>query len=503
MSHGETDTGQVGRGSVHALLGDIIQASFSDAGDKQRVQSVLGYVLHRRHVPVLNPRTGSDLGSLALDRLAQGQGHTRGGLGQVFAEDEDGVMQFDIAQGRRWQRAVLQDVADQTDIGQFAGSNTAIEVVGTDQFAQGEVGFQAGARRANADHALALEQLGGLVQRGIDADGLAGQQRLTRAILAIDVAIAEAAAVAEEVLVHRAVEAVLDAAQLAVALAGADVAAAGAAVADARGELHVPLAVVALGVGLVGEHASRADLDQIARKLAFQRAVLDAAEVHVVVRAVDAQVGAAGVVLVVAHAAITGDAAVHLVGDERAEFLILVGTLGEAVATGVVPGHHRHVLQVAVTTFLAHWAVVRVVGHQPFDDAGAERLGLLVVDADPGVIGGGRHAGHDDATAGVVLVVVLLDRALAAGADAAKRRVPAEVGDIESKGQAGLQEVVCTIDFEIFAVYVDSGHFFSLRLPASEKRLAKGIRLFSSLLPACGAWSPPWPHRPRTLHGNT
>ncbi len=230
--------------------------------------------------------------------------------------------------------------------------------------------------------------------------------------------------------------------------------------ADARGELHVPLAVVALGVGLVGEYAGRADLDQVAGELAFQRAVLDAAEVHVVVRPIDAQVGAASVILVVAHAAVAGDAAVHLVGDEGAELLVLVGTLGETVATGVMPGHHRHVLQVAVTAFLAHRAVVRVVGHQPFDDAGAERLGFLVVDADPGVVGGRRHAGHDDATTGVVLVVVLLDRALAARPDAAKRRMPAEVGDIESEGQAGLQEVVCTIDFEIFAVYVDSGHFF-------------------------------------------
>ncbi len=273
--------------------------------------------------------------------------------------------------------------------------------------------------------------------------------------------------------------------------------------ADARGELHVPLAVVALGMGLVGEHAGRADLDQIAGELAFQRAVLDATEVHVVVRAIHAQVGAAGVVLVVAHAAVAGDAAVHLMGDERAKLLVLVGALGEAIATGVVPGHHRHVLQVAVTAFLAHRTVVRVVGHQPLDDAGAERLGFLVVDADPGVVGGRRHAGHDDTTTGVVLVVVLLDRTLPAGPDAAKRGVPAEVGDIEAEGQAGLQQVVRSIDFEIFAVYVDSGHFFESSFTRLLKRLAKGIRLFSSWSPACGACSPPGPHRPRTLHGNT
>src|SRR5690606_4457495 len=94
-----------------------------------------------------------------------------------------------------------------------------------------------------------------------------------------------------------------------------------------------------------------------------------------------------------------------------------------------------------------------------FDDALAEGLGFLVVDGNPGVVGGWRHAGHDQTTASVVLVVVLLDRALAAGADAAKRRVPAEVGDIKAEREASLQQVVCSVDFEIFAVYVDSGHF--------------------------------------------
>lgn len=145
-------------------------------------------------------------------------------------------------------------------------------------------------------------------------------------------------------------------------------------------------------------------------------------------------------------------------GDKRAELLVLVGALGKAITALVVAGHHGHVLQVAMTTLLAHRAVVRVVGHQPFDDAGAEGLGLFIVDADPGVVGGRGHAGHNDAPARIVFIAVLLDRALAAGADAAERRVPAEVRDIKTEGQAGLQQVVRPIDFEIVAVYVDSGH---------------------------------------------
>src|SRR5690606_19693113 len=246
---------------------------------------------------------------------------------------------------------------------------------------------------------------------------------------AVDVAVAEAAPVAQEVVVHRTVEAVLDTANFTVAFAGTDVATCRAAMADARCELHVPLAVVAFGVGLVGEHAGWANLGEVAREFAFQHAVFDTPEIHVVVGTEHTKVSAAGVVLVVTHAAVAGDAAVHLVGDEGAELLILVGAFAEAITALVVAGHHRHVLQMAVTAFLAHRAVVRVVGHQPFDDAGAERPGLFVVDADPGVVACRGHAGHDDAAACVVLVAVLLHRALAAGTDAAQRRVPAEVGD--------------------------------------------------------------------------
>ena len=260
-------------------------------------------------------------------------------------------------------------------------------------------------------------------------------------------------------MVHRAVEAVLDTADFAIALTGADVASCRATVANARGKLHVPLAVVTLGVGLVGEYAGRADLDQVAGELAFQHAVFDTTEVHVVMGAVDAQIGAAGVILVIAHAAVAGDAAVHLVSDERAEFLVGVGALGEAITALVVTGHHGHVLQVAVATFLAHRAVVRVVGHQPFHHAFAELLGFLVVDGNPGVVRGGCHARHDQAAALVVLVGVLLDRALAAGTNAAQRRMPAEVRNIKSHGEAGLQQVVRPIDFKGLAVYVNSGHF--------------------------------------------
>src|SRR5690606_4784944 len=228
----------------------------------------------------------------------------------------------------------------------------------------------------------------------------------------------------------------------------------------------VPFAVVPLGVGLVGEYPGGADLGQVAGKLALQRAILDSAEIHLVVGAEHAQVGTAGVILVVANTTVTGDAAVHLMGDEGPQFLVHVGALAEAITALVVAGHHRHVLQVAMPPFLAYGTVMRVVDHQPFDDAGAERLGFFIVDRNPAVIRGGGHAGHDQPAAGIVFIAVLLDRALAAGAYAPQRRVPAEVGHIEAEGQAGLQQVVRPVDFVVFTIYMNSGHGCTVFLPA-------------------------------------
>src|SRR5690606_17711011 len=144
------------------------------------------------------------------------------------------------------------------------------------------------------------------------------------------------------------------------------------------------------------------------------------------------EVVAARVVLIEPNAAIARDAAVHLVADERPEILLAMRALEAAVAAVVVPGPDCHVLQVAFAAFLADGAVVRVVDHQPFDDAGAEVAGLGLVEADTRAVGGGGHAGHDDAAFGVVLVAVLLDGALPARADGAHRGVPAEVRQVEA-----------------------------------------------------------------------
>src|SRR5581483_6490838 len=225
-----------------------------------------------------------------------------------------------------------------------------------------------------------------------------------------------------------------------------------------------------LGVRLVGEHASRADLGEVAGELALERAFLRAAEVNVRRRAEHVEIGAARVVFVIAHAAIARDAAIHLVRNERPELLIEVRALVEAIAPAVMAGHHRHVLQMAVTAFFADRAVVWMAGHHVFDDRLAERLGFLVVDRDVGAVRRRRHARHDDLADLVRLVLELLHRALAASADAAERGMPAEIGDVETQRQAGLEQVVGAVDLVLLAVDVDRRHYaatFDLAMPAS------------------------------------
>jgi hypothetical protein len=72
---------------------------------------------------------------------------------------------------------------------------------------------------------------------------------------------------------------------------------------------------------------------------------------------------AAGVVSVKIYASVTLDAAIHLVVDKRPEVLILIGSLAAPVPAAGMASHHRHVLQVTLTSFVTDRAVVWMVDH--------------------------------------------------------------------------------------------------------------------------------------------
>ncbi len=186
---------------------------------------------------------------------------------------------------------------------------------------------------------------------------------MVRAVLQVDVTVTKATTVTQEVVVNAAIVTVFDAAQLAIALTRTGVTAHAALLTDAGRELHIPFTVIAFRVGFIGKYAGWADFNQVAGKLAFQRAVFRAAEVNVVMRAINAQIGTVSIIFVIPHTAVAGDTAVHLMRNERAKVLITVGAFGEAIAAEAVAGHYRHILQMTVTALFAYRTVVRVVGH--------------------------------------------------------------------------------------------------------------------------------------------
>ena len=227
--------------------------------------------------------------------------------------------------------------------------------------------------------------------------------------------------------------------QAPVALAGNDIAAGPAMHAYGRRRLEVPLARVVLLQRLVREYARGTDLDQVAAELALEHAVLVAAEVNMVVAGEDIEVPAAGVAPVEPDAAVALDAAVHLVVDEGAEMLVAVRSFFEPRSSIIVPGHDRHVLEVAFASLIADRAVMRMVQHEPFDDARPEGPRLGIIHGEAHAVGHGSHAGHDDPAARVLLVPKQLHRALPARAHGMHGRVPAEVGEVEPQGQAGVK----------------------------------------------------------------
>ena len=269
---------------------------------------------------------------------------------------------------------------------------------------------------------------------------------------------AEPSPVAQEVAVHFRVVAVVDALEVAVAFAREDVAADGAAGTHGGRRLEVPLARVLLAERAVGEYAGRAHLDQVPGELALEDAVLRPAEVHPPAGPERLEVRAARVVAVEADAPVAGDAAVHLVADERSEVLVLPGALGAPVPAADVPRHDGHVLQVALAALLADRAVVRVVLHEPLDHRLAEVLGVRGVDREAHAVAHGSDAGHDEAAAGVFLVGVLDRGALAARPDGAHRGVPAEIREVEVVRERGLEEVLALLDLVADSVYDDVCH---------------------------------------------
>ena len=423
MGNGKAEARLIFNRRAVSPRGDIVQTGVVDVRHKQRMLRALANVEDRRNLPVSHFLRRCHFTCFPLHRLANRQSRACARLRQVFTQHQDRIIRFDFAQRRGMNTAFTQHFQYQLQTFLLALSDTGIEVFRSNQLAQRKVAFDAGTRGADTDHFLRLAQnICRALHRllGVKGDQIvaAALYRLTRTVFQVHVAIAETTAVAEEVVVNGTVVTVFDTTQLAVTLTRAGVTAEGTLLADAWRKLHVPFTVVTLGVGFIGEYACRADFYQVTGEFAFQHAVFRTTEVDVIVRAIHAQILTVCVIFVVTHAAVAGDAAVHFVRDERPQVLVTVGTLGKAIATEAVAGHHGHILKVAVTALFTDRTVVRVVGHQPFHNAFAELFSFFVINRNKSAFGGWRHTGHHQATTRVFRVLILLHRTLAASTDA-------------------------------------------------------------------------------------
>ena len=120
--------------------------------------------------------------------------------------------------------------------------------------------------------------------------------------------------------------------------------------------------------GFIGEYSGRTDFHKIAAEFILQRSILFPAEVEGVMRSEDIEVSTTRIVTVISNAAETLNAPIHLMANERAEGLITMRPLREVRTPVDMSGHDRHILQMALPSFITYRAVVWMIHHQPFDD---------------------------------------------------------------------------------------------------------------------------------------
>ncbi len=122
-------------------------------------------------------------------------------------------------------------------------------------------------------------------------------------------------------------------------------------------------------VGLRGQRADRADIDQIALQFGTQRGFEIGRDFHILATAGRAHFGGAGNFGGEANAARALDAAVHRGLDQRTQIFVFDGALVLGETAGVDTIAHRLVLQIALAALIADRAIQRMVDQQKFHHA--------------------------------------------------------------------------------------------------------------------------------------
>ena len=267
--------------------------------------------------------------------------------------------------------------------------------------------------------------------------------------------------VGDPLLVHRLVEAGQDAHHFLAARVDADGRADSVHHVDALGLGELPGTGLVL-VGLRGQRADRAEIDDVALELGRHRLLEIGRDLHVLAAADGAEIGGAGNLGGEADAARALDAARHRRLDQRADILVLDRALVLGIARGVRAIGHRLVLQVALAALIADRAIQRVVDeqelHHPF--AGLLDHRRLGQDDRRLAVGAGAQVAHTDGAGGLRLwrATLHLDEAHAAVAGDREALVEAEARHLDARRLAGLEHGVLRRNVDLDAVDEEFRH---------------------------------------------
>jgi hypothetical protein len=210
---------------------------------------------------------------------------------------------------------------------------------------------------------------------------------------------------------------------------------------------------------LIRKYTGRTYLNQVPAEFIFEDTVVGPSEKHMIMGGESIQVVAACIIPVKTNTAVTLNAPVHLMVDEGAEILVAVSSLGVFIPPVIMTRHDGHILKMTFPAFITDRAVMGVIGHQRLNNISPEHLCFGIVDGDYRALGGRLHAGHDDTSPGILIILELLNGALTASPYGAQFRVPAEIRQIKTQLKACFQEILLRLYIKLFPVDIDLGHY--------------------------------------------
>ncbi len=444
--------GRVGR-KVNGGLEQGRHGRAGHFGQNRQVMKIEGQ-LHGARVDHRNSRAGSN-------RLSQGHGgHGRFGQ-RVRADDQGEIDLLQLAEGKRRVRGPRgQRVLDGRRFRRRREQGRSFPSLVPNGRRERGQGIHPGTGGTDDGDRLRLGS-GQAIRRGPDGFRRGGPFAVHQAhpgtIRPVGVAVSVPAPVADEMAVDVGGVGRFHPDHFPIPGQRRGVAAQAAVDAEGRGSLEIPAPAFVAG-GLVGIDSGGADVDDVSREGAFQRAGFLAAEIDAIGDAGDAQILVAAEFLVIAGTPVALDAPVHLVGDQRAEILIDVGPFGAFVAADGMVARDGQVLEQAVAALVADRAVVGMVEHEPFDDVAAEIDGFGIDGGNHHVVLGVDHARHLDA----------LDRTFQQfhGADPtgphrAQGRVVTETGNHDAELFGGVDDLGPLGDFDFLIVNYELRHIVS------------------------------------------